>query len=420
MGDSSFGQLVEPVTAGALSVRDQAPAMLAYVGSQTDAGVLRECKAQAAAVVEYLARRREESVEDHNAALKIRMRVEHRLGEVLAETVRHQGGRPEGNGDAVSPFQLPDEVTRKQSSRAQQLASLPWEELEAAVDAQTEKGARASQVRTVEIVREKQREQSPSAEVSAPGVPHWEIREGDCLALLPDVPDGTARLVFCDPPYNLGIDYGEGCEADLLPAAEYMAWAARWIAEAHRVLAADGSLWVLVSDEYAPEYGVAIKQAGFTVRNIVKWYETFGVNCTDKFSRTSRLLYYAVKDARSFVFDRSAVMRPSDRQTKYDDPRANPAGKVLDDVWTDIPRLAGTHAERLPGFPTQLPLALLRRVVLCASRPGDVVMDFFSGSGTTGAAAVEGGRQYLGLERQPTFARAARARLWEVPHAARD
>ena len=87
------------------------------------------------------------------------------------------------------------------------------------------------------------------------------------------------------------------------------------------------------------------------------------------------------------------------------------AGKTLDDVWTDIPRLAGTHAERIPSFPTQLPVSLLRRVVSCCTDPGDLVIDPFCGSGTTGAAAVGLGRRFLGVERSAEFADLARLRL---------
>lgn len=161
----------------------------------------------------------------------------------------------------------------------------------------------------------------------------------------------------------------------------------------------------------AAEHVLAVKDAGLTIRNWIIWYETFGVNAPTKFNRTKRHLLYAVKDPSRYCFHPEAVSRPSDRQAKYDDPRANPAGKTLDDVWTDIPRLAGTHAERIPSFPTQLPVALLRRVVSCCTDPGDLVIDPFCGSGTTGAAAVGLGRRFLGVERSAEFADLARLRL---------
>jgi site-specific DNA-methyltransferase (adenine-specific) len=112
--------------------------------------------------------------------------------------------------------------------------------------------------------------------------------------------------------------------------------------------------------------------------------------------------------------------RPSDRQTKYADKRADPAGKLWDNVWginPPIPRLTGTCDERIPEFPTQLPLALLEPIVLCASEPGDLIVDPFSGSGTTGAAAIRHGRRYIGIEQSAKFADLARMRLKGVSHA---
>lgn len=247
---------------------------------------------------------------------------------------------------------------------------------------------------------------------SAPGAGEaaWRVEHGDCLDHLRAVGSGTVNLVFADPPYNIGFDYGEGYDDDQ-PRDRYLAWVSEWVAECARVLAPDGAMWVLINDEYAAEYAITLDRHGLVRRNWVIWYETFGVNCPNKFNRTKRHLLYTVKDASRFVFNAAAVSRPSDRQLKYDDPRANPDGKVMDDVWLDIPRLVGTAAERVPDFPTQLPLALLRRVVGCCTDPGDLVLDPFNGSGTTGAAAVAMGRRYVGVERSERFAGLARLRL---------
>jgi site-specific DNA-methyltransferase (adenine-specific) len=103
----------------------------------------------------------------------------------------------------------------------------------------------------------------------------------------------------------------------------------------------------------------------------------------------------------------------SARQAKYGDKRAVPTGKNLDDVWT-ISRVAGTHGQRIEGVPTQLPIELLRRVVGCASESGDLVVDPFNGSGTTGVACVELGRKYFGIDKSDRFASLARARLTQI------
>lgn len=177
------------------------------------------------------------------------------------------------------------------------------------------------------------------------------------------------------------------------------------------MLSPDGSLWLLVSLEWAWQIIPIALRAGLHLRQHITWYETFGVNCTRKFNRCSRPLLWLVKNPHSFVFnDCPEIRRLSDRQTKYRDRRANPAGKLWDDVWM-IPRLAGTHRERIPGFPTQLPVKLLRPIVGCASNPGDLVLDPFVGSGTSGQAALELGRGFVDIEGNERFAEQARIRL---------
>lgn len=242
--------------------------------------------------------------------------------------------------------------------------------------------------------------------------PLWSILNVDVIDGLETVRDehGPARLIFTDPPYNIGVDYGSGEKADLLSPQAYMKWVRQWLGLCWDCLTDDGSLWVMIGDEYAAEYCIELKAIGFTVRSWIKWYETFGVNCSDKFNRTSRHVFYAVKDERSFVFNADPVSRPSDRQTKYKDGRAVSGGKLWDDVW-QIPRLTATCSERRPDFPTQLPLALVVPIVQCASMPGDLVVDPFNGSGTTGVAAVGNGRKYVGIEKSRTYADAAHKRI---------
>jgi site-specific DNA-methyltransferase (adenine-specific) len=180
--------------------------------------------------------------------------------------------------------------------------------------------------------------------------------------------------------------------------------------ECRRLLTPDGSFWVLIGDEYAAEFALMLKNLDLTIRSWVKWYETFGVNCSNNFNRCSRHLFYCVNDAKRFVFNADAVTRPSDRQAKYQDGRADPGGKLWDNVW-QIPRLVGTAKERIPDFPTQLPLALLNPIVLCVSEPGDLVVDPFAGSATTGEASLAADRRFLGIEQSADFVRLARLRL---------
>lgn len=244
--------------------------------------------------------------------------------------------------------------------------------------------------------------------------PTWEIIEGDCVETLKTLEPITIRLVFADPPYNIKYNYGKGEYRDDMPMNLYLAWCQSWMDACARLLAPDGSMWVLINDEWADEFGCMLRSAGLHRRSWIKWYESFGVNTANNFNRCSRHLFYMVKDPKRFVFNPDAVSRPSDRQAKYGDKRADPGGKIWDNVWginPEIPRLVENAKERLPDFPTQLPLALLRAVVGCASDPGDLIVDPFNGSGTTGEAAIRLGRRYVGIEQSSDFVRLARLRL---------
>lgn len=236
------------------------------------------------------------------------------------------------------------------------------------------------------------------------------ITTGDCIKGMSKMPPESVDLIVADPPYNIGIDYGDGVKADKLPDADYAAWISEWLSVAVKTLSSQGAIWIICGQEYAGDYQLAIRAAGLHWRNTVTWVESFGANCQRKFNRTSRPMFYAVKDPKKFTFNLDALTTPSARQTKYKDKRANQAGKVFDDVWM-IPRVCGTFNERVPGVPTQLPLTLVRRVVLGLSRPGDLVLDPFTGSGTTGVVCVESRRRFQGFELRKKFANIAKKRI---------
>jgi site-specific DNA-methyltransferase (adenine-specific) len=358
-----------------------------------------------------------------------------RLAQIADDGNRKKSEAAKGNANACKTKTLPSHNDMAVKSRNKANVALPARAAEAKVSPATmaradqiakrpdlEKKVVAGEMKPAEALREirstKRRQELEEAAAKAAverhesDRPKWSILNVDVLDGLESVRDehGPARLIFTDPPYNIGIDYGDGEKADRLEDDEYMAWVANWLALCWECLTDDGSAWVMIGDEYAAEYAVAIKEAGFTIRSWIKWYETFGVNCSNKFNRTSRHIFYAVKDPARFVFNPEPFTRPSDRQTKYGDSRAAAGGKLWDDVW-QIPRLTGTCAERIPDFPTQLPLALVEPVVLCASMPGDLVVDPFNGSGTTGVAAVRNGRKYVGVEKSERFADMATMRI---------
>ena len=250
-----------------------------------------------------------------------------------------------------------------------------------------------------------------AAKVVATGS-EFEVVTGDCLAELPKRPAGSVRLAATDFPYNIGIDYGRGATADRLDPTAYVTWVGEVVDQLHRVLADDGSLFVMVAMRYADEVGMVLKQrfGRGCHRNTIVWHETFGSYNANNFTECWRPIFYFTKSDK-YVWHGDAVVIPSDRQTKYADSRAVAAGKVPGNVWGEFPRLVDNAPERMPGFPTQVPQLLMERIVLAASEPGDLVLDPCNGTGTTGAAALKHRRRYLGIEQVDDNAAFSRARL---------
>ena len=251
------------------------------------------------------------------------------------------------------------------------------------------------------------------------------IETGDCLRILSKLPAGSVDLAFADPPFNIGYEYD--VYQDKRARGEYLAWTDKWLAAVRRVLRPDGSFWVAIGDEYAAEIKVRLDALGLTMRNWIVWHYTFGVHCKKKFTRSHAHILYYVMDPKRFTFDPETIRVPSARQTTYADRRANPAGKVPDDTWVLRPqeedrcfgadsdswfvsRVCGTFKERTE-HPCQMPEAVLERIIRVATRPGQLVLDPFAGSGTTLAAARRLGRRWLGIELSPGYADAVRSRL---------
>jgi site-specific DNA-methyltransferase (adenine-specific) len=292
------------------------------------------------------------------------------------------------------------------------------------------------------------------------------ILQGDCVAELRKMPAGSVDLAFADPPFNIGYTYD--VYDDRRSADEYLDWSRAWMSEITRVLRPDGAFWLAIGDEFAAELKVlATRDLGLVCRNWVVWYYTFGVHCHSKFTRSHAHMFYFVKQtrkaaagangrkprkngtaldeestgSRGITFNDSAIRVPSARQLVYADSRANPAGRVPDDTWLippkphdswilrpqDIPdgfaadsdtwyfpRVCGTFKERMGFHGCQMPEQLLGRIVRACSDPDDLVLDPFSGSGTTLAVAKKLGRRLVGLELSPDYVRQGLDRLARI------
>lgn len=243
------------------------------------------------------------------------------------------------------------------------------------------------------------------------------VHQGDCVKLLAQVDAGSVDLIFADPPFNIGYDYD--VYDDRQSSDDYLKWCQQWIAGVHRALKPDGTFWLAIGDEYAAELKIEAQRAGFHCRSWVIWYYTFGVNCTNGFSRSHTHLFHFVKDKKKFTFNRlhPRIRVPSARELVYADSRANPNGRLPDNTWITRPqdaprflsfapqhdtwyfaRVAGTFKEREGFHGCQMPEQLLARIIRTSSRPNELVLDPFCGSGTTVCVAKKLGRQWMGLE----------------------
>ena len=218
---------------------------------------------------------------------------------------------------------------------------------------------------------------------------------GDCVDILGRQAGPQADLVFADPPFNIGYKYD--LYKDRKKYDEYFAWTEKWMAACRDVLKPTGSFWVAIGDEYAAEVRMVGRKLGLNLRNWIIWHYTFGQNTKRKFARSHAHLFYWTKDPKEFTFNDMAVRIPSARQTTYADKRANPKGKLPDDVW-NFSRLCGTFNERVQWHPCQMPEKMLERIVKVSSNPADLVVDPFNGSGTTCVVAARLERRYFGID----------------------
>jgi len=251
------------------------------------------------------------------------------------------------------------------------------------------------------------------------------VLTGDCVAEMQRLPESSVDLVFADPPYNLqlggellrpnhtrvdGVEDGWDKFADF---AEYDRFTRAWLGAARRLLKPDGALWVIGSYHNIYRVGAILQDLGYWILNDIVWRKTNPMpNFRGRrFTNAHETLLWCARsrDAR-YTFNYESMKALNDELQMRSD-------------WL-IPVCGG--AERLrndegrKAHPTQKPEALLHRVVMASTKPGDLVLDPFFGTGTTGAVAKHLGRRFIGIERDPAYARRARGRIREVKPADGD
>jgi len=242
------------------------------------------------------------------------------------------------------------------------------------------------------------------------------IIEQDCVAAMASLPDKCIDMIFADPPYNLQLG-GElfrpdGSHVDAVTDdwdkfdtfEAYDRFTRSWLREARRILKDDGTLWVIGSYHNIFRVGAALQDEGYWILNDIVWRKA---NPMPNFKGTrftnahETMIWCAKSEKARYTFNYRAMKALNDDVQMRSD-------------WT-LPICAG--GERLKDeaghktHPTQKPEALLYRVLLACTEPGDIVLDPFFGTGTTGAVARRLRRRWIGIEREPVYVKAARARI---------
>ena len=252
-------------------------------------------------------------------------------------------------------------------------------------------------------------------EVVRPDLPVGRILDGDCIEAMRGLPSGSVDLVFADPPYNLqlGGDLArpDGSHVDAVTDhwdkfdsfAAYDQFTREWLTEARRVLKPSGSLWVIGSYHNIFRVGAILQDMGFWILNDVVWRKA---NPMPNFKGTrftnahETLIWASMGEKARYTFNYRAMKTLNDELQMRSD-------------WV-LPICGGQERLKSGGtkvHPTQKPEALLYRVMLATTNKGDVVLDPFFGTGTTGAVAKRLGREWIGCEREAIYRKAALERI---------
>ena len=240
---------------------------------------------------------------------------------------------------------------------------------------------------------------------------------GDCIAHMNSLPEKSVDLIFADPPYNLQlggdllrpdnskVDAVDDHWDQFASFEVYDSFTRDWLAAARRVLKDDGAIWVIGSYHNIFRVGHALQNLGFWILNDIIWRKSNPMPNFKgtRFTNAHETLIWASKGTgqRRYTFNYDAMKAFNDDTQMRSD-------------WT-LPLCTGE--ERIKGpdgaklHPTQKPESLLFRVILSSSKPGDVILDPFFGTGVTGAVAKKLGRSFIGIEREENYLEAAKARI---------
>ena len=248
-----------------------------------------------------------------------------------------------------------------------------------------------------------------------PDLPLGQILRDDCVAAMRRLPEASVDMIFADPPYNLQLGGDlfrpEGGRVDAVDDdwdkfatfAHYDHFTRAWLGEARRILKPDGTLWVIGSYHNIYRVGAALQDAGYWILNDIIWRKSNPMPNFrgTRFTNAHETLIWASRSEDSrYTFNYRAMKALNDELQMRSD-------------WV-LPICGGGERMKTGGVkshPTQKPEALLYRVLLACTNPGDVVLDPFFGTGTTGAVARRLGREWIGIERESRYVKVALERI---------
>jgi len=231
----------------------------------------------------------------------------------------------------------------------------------------------------------------------------FSIQLGDSLSLLTRIPSNSVDMVFADPPYFLS-NGGMTCRSGKMESVHKGTWdisagieedfkfQVRWLKECQRILKPDGTIWVSGTRHVIFSIGFAMQGLGFKLLNDIVWYKRNpppNLSCR-YFTHSTETIIWAGKSDKSRHTFHYQLMKEWNE------------GKQMKSMWNILPP---RKEEKVQGrHPTQKPVELLERIILSCTNPGDLILDPFSGSGTTGVVSAMHGRRYIGMELNPEYA----------------
>jgi site-specific DNA-methyltransferase (adenine-specific) len=223
-------------------------------------------------------------------------------------------------------------------------------------------------------------------------------------------------LLFADPPFNIGQDYGDEF-ADRASVDEYRAGLVDRIRATYETVREGGAIFWHVPDSVVALVDIVLSELGGIRENWIVLYQEFGQYGESKFIGSKvHILYYTKPPRKLRTWNVKEVLEPS-RRLLSGDKRVHTAKhggmRPFTDVWfgEKMGRVQGNNAERRAGHPNQVAEMVIARIIRCASNPGDLVFDPYTGSGTTGAVARTLGREFIGCEISPKLAASAWERI---------